>query len=88
LVDQLPRFLTEPIDLDDEDRPSGRWFRDCYLLRNRVVHEGYRPSSAEAMDATTATRVFAAWIGAGLKDDERTTQIKWILQTRPIERRR
>jgi hypothetical protein len=88
LVDHLPRFLTEPVDLDDGDRPSGRWFRDCYLLRNHAVHGGYRPSSAEAMDATTATRAFAVWIGASLKDDERTAQIKWILQTRPIERRR
>lgn len=88
LTDHLPRFLDQPVDLDDEDRPPGRWFRDCYLLRNRTVHEGYRPSSAEAMDATLATRAFATWIGASLKDDERTTQIRWILQTRPIMRRR
>jgi hypothetical protein len=88
LVDHLPKFLAEPVDLDDVGRPPGRWFRDCYLLRNRAVHEGYRPSSAEAMDATTATRAFAAWIGGSLKDDERTAQIKLILQTRPIERRR
>jgi hypothetical protein len=87
LVDQLPKFLTEPVDLDDENLPPGRWYRDCYLLRNRTVHGGYRPSSAEAMDAKLATRAFASWIGASLQDDERTTQIKWILQTRPIERR-
>jgi hypothetical protein len=87
LVDQLGKLLAEPVDLDDENLPPGRWYRDCYLLRNRTVHEGHRPSAAEAMDATLATRAFAAWIGANMKDDERTAQIKWILQTRPIERR-
>jgi hypothetical protein len=65
LVDHLSKFLDEPVDLDDGYQPPGRWYRDCYLLRNRVVHEGLRPSSAEAMDATTATQVFAAWTGQG-----------------------
>jgi hypothetical protein len=88
LVHHLPKFLAEPVDLDDEELPPGLWNRDCYLVRKRAVHEGYRPTSAEAMDAALATRAFASWIGRSLKDDERTTQIKWILQTRPIERRR
>ncbi len=88
LSDHLPGFLDQPVDLDDENLPPGRWFQACYLLRNRAVHEGYRPTSAEAMDATSATRSFAAWIGANLKEDRRTIQIKGILQTRPIERRR
>lgn len=87
LVDQLPKLLTAHVDLKDEDTPPGRWYRDCYLVRNRAVHEGYRPTSAEAMDATLATRAFASWIGASMEDDARTNQIKWILQTRPIERR-
>jgi hypothetical protein len=86
LVHHLPKFLAEPVDLDDEEQPPGRWFRDCYQVRKCAVHEGYRPSSAEAMDATLATQAFAAWIGRSLKDDERTTQVKGILQTRPIER--
>jgi hypothetical protein len=84
LSDHLAKFLVEPVDLRDEELPPGRWRRDCYLVRNRAVHEGYRPSSAEAMDATLATRSFASWIGASMKDDARTDKIKWILQTRPI----
>jgi hypothetical protein len=87
LVHHLPKFLAEPVDLEDEELPPGRWFRDCYLVRKRAVHEGYRPSSAEAMDATLATQAFAAWIGASLKTDPRTIQISGILQTRPIEKR-
>lgn len=87
LTAQLPKFLNEPVNLDDEGLPPGRWYRDCYLLRNRTVHEGHRPSSAEAMDAKVATRAFVAWIGTTLKDDERITQIKTILQVPVGERR-
>jgi hypothetical protein len=87
LVDQLPKFLTEAVDLADEDVPPGRWYRGCYLVRNRVVHEGYRPTSAEAWDATVAARAFAAWIGRSMKENQRTTQIAMILQTPLIMRR-
>jgi hypothetical protein len=88
LTHQLPKFLSESVDLDNEDLPPGRWYQDCYGLRNRTVHEGRRPSSAEAMDAKVATRAFAAWIGASMHDDERTAQIKAILQAPVGERRR
>ena len=84
---QLPKFLDRRVDLDDADLPPGRWHRDCYLVRNRTVHEGIRPSSAEAMDAKVATRAFVAWIGEAMKEDPRTAQIKAILGSPPGERR-
>jgi hypothetical protein len=87
LVDQLPKFLTKPVDLADEDVPPGRWYGDCYLVRNRVVHEGYRPTSAEAWDATVASRAFASWIGRSMKKDQKTIQIALILQTPLIMKR-
>ena len=86
LTAHLPKFLAKPVDLGDVDHPPGRWHRDCYALRNRVVHRGYRPSSAEAMDAKVATRAFVAWIGANLTDDPRSAQIKAILQAPVGER--
>lgn len=87
LAAHLPKFLTEPVDLDDDSLPPGRWYRDCYSVRNDTVHKGHRPTSAEAMDAKMATRAFVAWIGAAMKDDERTAQIKAILQVPVGERR-
>jgi hypothetical protein len=88
LTHQLPKFLSEPVDLDNEDLPPGRWYQDCYGLRNRTVHEGRGPTSAEAMDAKVATRAFAAWIGASMNEDERTAQIKWLLRAQVGERGR
>jgi hypothetical protein len=87
LTAHLPKFLTAPVDLEDDTLPPGRWYRDCYSMRNDTVHKGHRPSSAEAMNAMLATREFASWIGASMKDDQRTTQIKWTLQSRPAEKR-
>jgi hypothetical protein len=88
LTAHLPRFLTEPVDLGDADLPPGRWHRDCYALRNEVVHKGYRPSSAQAMDAKVATRAFVVWIGSNLTDDQRTAQIKAVLQGSEGEQQR
>jgi hypothetical protein len=81
LVEILPRFLgVEKVGLDDPESDPGRWYRDCYLLRDRIVHAGHKPTSPEAMNAKLATRAFAGWIGASLKPDERTDWIGEFLQ--------
>ncbi len=84
LVEHLPRLLViDEIDPDDAESEPGRWFRNCYDLRNRVVHGGHKPTSPEAMDAKLSTRAFAAWIGAQLKPDERSDWVAQMLQAPP-----
>jgi hypothetical protein len=80
LTKHLPRFLTEKIDLGDESLAPGRWYRNCYSIRNDTVHKGHRPTSAEAMNAKVATRAFVSWIGSAMKEDERTAHIRAALQ--------
>jgi hypothetical protein len=76
----LPQLLDEGLDLSATESPPGRWHRDCYVLRNDIVHKGRKPSTPEAMDAKLSTRAFAGWIGANLKPDPRTDWIKAFLQ--------
>lgn len=51
LVDHFAPILGLGIDLDDVSTPIGRWWIDCYQLRNRIVHRGYRPSDREGWHA-------------------------------------
>ena len=66
--------------------PAGGWHRDCYLLRNRIVHKGHKPTSGEAFDSKVATGEFARWIGAVLEGDPRVADVKSFLQARPPSR--
>jgi hypothetical protein len=84
LETHLPRLLDERVDLKDEASPAGIWYRDCYLLRNRVVHEGHKPTSAEALNSKLATGCFARWLGEALTDDPRTDGVKQFLRGRPM----
>jgi hypothetical protein len=76
----LPKFLDEDLDLIDDSSPAGRWYADCYLLRNRIVHEGRKADAGEAYDSKVATGDFARWIGKALRPDPRTEWIKAISQ--------
>jgi hypothetical protein len=82
LETHLPKLLDETVDLKDQHSPAGIWYRDCYLLRNRVVHEGHKPSSAEALDSKLATGSFARWLGEVMTHDPRTDDIKGFLRGR------
>lgn len=75
LTELLPKFLDESLDIDDNSSPPGRWYTDCYLLRNRVVHEGQKATAGEAYDSKVATGDFVRWIGKALIPDPRT---EWI----------
>ncbi|HEX5610777.1 MAG TPA: hypothetical protein VFX45_11890 [Solirubrobacterales bacterium] len=83
LVSHLPKFLDQELALDDEKSPAGIWHRDCYLLRNRIVHKGHKPTSGEAYDSKIATGEFARLIGAALEDDPRIADVKSFLRARP-----
>jgi hypothetical protein len=80
LTELLPKFLVESLDLDDKASPPGRWYTDCYLLRNRVVHEGQKASAGEAYESKVATGDFVRWIGKSLSPDPRTDWISAVSQ--------
>src|ERR1700761_7165316 len=75
LEHHLPRLLKVPMNIEDAGSITGRWWQDCYLLRNDVVHKGRKPDDPEAVAAKTATGAFTRWLGQNLKDDPRTD---WI----------
>jgi hypothetical protein len=72
----LPKLLKVPMDIKDSDSVAGRWWTDCYLLRNKVVHEGHKPDDGEALASKMATGAFTRWLGQSLTDDERLEGIK------------
>lgn len=76
LEHHLPMLLKVPMDINDSDSVAGRWWTDCYLLRNKVVHEGHKPNDGEALAAKMATGAFTRWLGQSLMDDERLEGIK------------
>jgi len=80
LTELLPKFLDEALDLEDESLPPGRWYNDCYLLRNRVVHEGQKATAGEAYDSKVATGDFVRWIGKSLSPDPHTEWIRAVSQ--------
>lgn len=80
LTDLLPKFLDGDLTLTDDSSPPGRWYVDCYQLRNRIVHEGQKATAGEAYDSKVATGNFARWIGKTLSADPRTDWVKAFLQ--------
>lgn len=63
LETHLAGVLNAPVDLRDPEHPAGGWWAAAYHLRNRVAHEGARPTHGETLDAYAQTRLFASWIG-------------------------
>ena len=80
LTELLPKFLDKKLDLAEESLPPGRWYTDCYLLRNRIVHEGRKASAGEAYNSKVATGGFVRWIGESLCPDPRTDWISAVAQ--------
>lgn len=64
LLDHYAKLLGATVDLASENEHVGRWWNRCYLLRNRIVHEGYRPADDEAAKAVSAAEELNLWTGA------------------------
>lgn len=45
---EMSRYLGGNWDLSSQKDQVGLWYRNTYILRNRVVHKGYFPSKAES----------------------------------------
>jgi hypothetical protein len=85
LTGLLPKYVVgTAVDLADPGTPPGRWYAECYTLRNRIVHEGQKATAGEAYDAKVATGDFARWIGQELQIDPRTDWIRSFLDFRRV----
>ncbi len=50
----MPDILGGSWDIKKADSPVGKWYKDLYSLRNRVIHAGHQPSESEMLRAMTA----------------------------------
>jgi hypothetical protein len=64
----------------------GRWWQGGYVLRNKVVHRGYRPTRAEAIAGLDDAMNLIAAIKSGLPADVATKPIDDRLQWGKIKR--
>ena len=63
VVDHYAKLLGATPDLAAEGDEIGRWWNRCYLLRNRVAHEGVRPSDHDAALAVMESERLNDWTG-------------------------
>lgn len=85
LTGLLPKYVVgAAVDLDDTETPPGRWYAECYKVRNRIVHEGEKATAGKAYDSKVATGDFARWIGQELLVDSRTEWIRRFLDLRRV----
>ena len=69
MVTHVPKLLDLSVDIEDASTPWGRWWRDGYELRNRVVHGGHRPNANEAMEAVSSSMDLVAAVGRAVEGD-------------------
>jgi len=81
LKDHLPRLTGLAVDLDNVENVVGRWRRDAYDLRNRVIHSGYRPTYAEVNRAREAVGAVIDALYAALRSDPVTEELSGMLST-------
>lgn len=65
-ADHFARHFGFSSDLDAAGDALGRWWRDGYVLRNRVAHEGHRPSKTETAAALAAAENLNHDLGVAL----------------------
>jgi hypothetical protein len=79
LEHHLPRYAGVRTDLTDRDNAVGGWYLVGYDLRGRVVHEGYRPTFDEVMDAVVSAVGLHDAIVDGLRVRPETEQFGEML---------
>lgn len=68
-----PQFGFSP-DLEAATDALGRWWRDGYSLRNRVVHEGHQPTKPEVVSSLLAAETLNHDFGLALADHPLTRE--------------
>lgn len=81
--DHLQAVTHALLDRHDPNNPLGRWWNDAYRLRNRSVHEGYRPTRLEALAARDATFALVDALGSGLRTQDATRNLGERLRMSP-----
>lgn len=71
----LARITNTKLDRTEPTSPLGLWWRDAYSIRNRVVHDGYRPSYDEAQLVLEATVALVDALSEGLRSQSRTESL-------------
>jgi hypothetical protein len=67
----LPQYVNVDVDVQDANNPFGRWWLGGYKLRNRVLHEGHRPTEPEVDSAFDDAGALLRAIAAGMETEER-----------------
>ena len=49
-------------DIDDNTTPVGRWYKNVYELRNKVIHEGYLPDKTDIQSALDSALEFRSFL--------------------------
>jgi hypothetical protein len=75
LREHVGPLLRTEVALEDPANAFGRWAQGAYALRNRVSHEGYRPTEAEAAAAIEDVRGLVDALAAAMKADELTRPV-------------
>jgi hypothetical protein len=75
VVDHIGKLTGVTVDLKDISTPVGNWWDKTYLMRNRVVHEGYRPTASDANSAVMAARRLQRELGEALNKDPLTAKV-------------
>jgi hypothetical protein len=75
----LPRYVNCVVSTTDTTNAFGRWWQGGYELRNKVVHDGYRPTRTEIKAALEDAMALADVLSAGLASDPTTVHLShWI----------
>jgi hypothetical protein len=81
----LGGYASIDVDLGDAANPAGGWWQDGYALRNRVVHEGHKPTEQEVATARQAAVGFVNAIRDGLRSMPTTQRLGSALQWGRLE---
>jgi len=78
--DHLSKYANCDVDLKDKANAFGRWWKGGYELRNRVVHEGYKPTRDESRAALDDAMEVVRALRSGMLSDPVTRPVGEDLQ--------
>jgi hypothetical protein len=80
----LGRYASCVVDLNDANNAFGEWWQGGYQLRNRVVHDGHRPTRRESRAALDGAGGVASALRSGLLTNPATEQVGQMLNWGPV----
>ena len=80
----ITRYAGVAVDLESDGNSVGKWWLRGYGLRNRVVHDGYRPKANDVTDARHAAFELIAALKNGLSQNSATQELNDALAWDPL----